>query len=197
MGALEALTDDDLERSSLHFHPEFEMVDHRTIGWGITDREAVIERTKTIRELTADATFYAPRLELGSHPVASLSEYCLRGTTELGAAVEQRSFLVNENDLATGLIVRSARFDVDKRVAADERMAEIEAAAAHDLVRPNNAVIVSGAANVFALTGRHEQFVDRFSDDLLISCPMAGRSRRSTCDPLGDARGAWLRTRRA
>ena len=50
-------------------------------------------------------------------------------------------------------------------------MAEIEAAAAHDLVQPNNAVIVSGAANVFALTGRHEQFVDRFSDDFVGRLP--------------------------
>jgi len=56
-------------------------------------------------------------------------------------------------------------FEFDDRAAAEERMAEIDAAAALDLVQPNDAVIVSGVVNLFALTGRHEQFVDRFSDD--------------------------------
>jgi len=165
MSALEAITDHDRERSQLHFHPEFEHVDHRAIGWATTDREAFMARSDSLRELTAEVTYYLPRFKRGTHPAVLFGEYCLRGSTELGVEVEHSSLLVNEIDLATGIVMRTDQFEIDDRGGADERMAEIEAAAARELVQPNDAVIVSGAANIFTLTGRHEQFVDRFSDD--------------------------------
>ncbi len=100
MSALEAITEHDVERSQLHFHPEFEHVDHRAIGWATTNRDEFMARSTSLRELTARVTYFIPRLERGSHPAALLAQYCLRGTTELGVELEHWSLLVSEIDVA-------------------------------------------------------------------------------------------------
>ncbi|MDX2380831.1 MAG: AAA family ATPase, partial [Acidimicrobiia bacterium] len=161
--------------------------DHRPLGWGVLDRDEMMERFGSLAGVEGETRSYVARFRAREGPV-DWTEARIRVTGPDGATQVDRQNLVNVFDSQSGMNIRTDRYDDDQLDEARAKFEASVAAAAAGGSPWNAAVQIGGHANRWAARGDWMRFASCLSDELIVEAD--GAAVVSDVSELHDKDGA-------